>query len=366
MPRWVWWGLKALYVALILVPIVGLGGEVILRGERQRAERDAAGYLSRSLYSHSWEQQAAARPLWRHGRVWEEYKPNARLDLTVGGESYSVQINSLGFRTHEFTPKKPPGTLRVICLGGSTTVGGRTNDDTYPALLERGLRKHYPRLSLEVLNLGISGTTSDYWLERREKLFGFEPDLIVDYGAINDLAWRHLPRYAASRPWRRMLQRSLLLERLLPLPPHDFDPFFRETLENFRAMGEICRERGVRYLVGSFAAPDYPSAPPSFRRYLDVNLDFWTTHLPLHDYREYAALIARYNELFELFVYEHHVAHVLVHRVLREPLLFTDICHPTPEGIAVLAEAFLPAVGRILEEKAPGTAPPGPSAFPPG
>lgn len=358
MPRWGLWGLKALYAALTLLLIVGLGGEVLLRGERRMAERDAAEYMSRSLYGHSWERQAAARPLWRHGRVWEEYKPNARLDLTVGGETYSVQINSLGFRTHEFTPKKPPGTLRVICLGGSTTVGGRTNDETYPALLERGLRQHHPHLSLEVLNLGISGTTSDYWLERREKLFGFEPDLIVDYGAINDLAWRHLPRYAASRPWRRTLQQSLLLERLFPLPARDFDPFFRETLENFRTMGEICRERGVSYLVGSFAAPDYPSAPPSFRRYLDVNLDFWTTHLPLHDYREYADLIARYNEMFELFVYDHHMAHVLVHRLLREPLLFTDVCHLTPEGIALLAEAFLPAVSRILEEKAKGPASP--------
>jgi lysophospholipase L1-like esterase len=358
MPRGGWRGLKALYVAVTLLLIAGLGGEVLLRGERWRAERDAEQYLSRSLYGHSWERQAAARPLWRHGRVWEEYKPNARLDLTVGGESYSVQINSLGFRTREFAAKKPPGTLRVICLGGSTTVGGRTNDETYPAILERGLRQHHPHLSLEVLNLGISGTTSGYWLERGEKLFGFEPDLIVDYGAINDLAWRHLPRYAASHPWRLTLQRSLLLERLLPLAPRDFDPFFRETLENFRTMGEMCRERGVRYLVASFAAPDYGAAPRSFQRYLDVNLDFWTAHLPLHDYREYGALIARYNELFELFVYEHHMAHVLVHRLLREPLLFTDICHLTPEGIALLAEAFLPAVGRILEERTPGPASP--------
>jgi lysophospholipase L1-like esterase len=357
MSLWSWGALKGLYLALVCLVIAGLGGEVFLRRERRLAERDAEGYLSRSLYGNSWERQAAARPLWRHGRVWEEYKPNAQLDVTVGEEHYSVRINSLGFRTREFQEKKPPGTLRVLCLGGSTTVGGRTNDETYPAILERRLREGHPRLPLEVLNLGVSGTASDHWLSRREKLLGFEPDLVVDYGAINDLAWRDLPRYAASHPWRRTLQKSLLLERLFPIPPRDFDPLFRGTLENFRTMGEVCRAHGVRYLVGSFAAPDYGAAPLSFRRYLDVNLDFWTTNLPLHDYREYEALLARYNDLFELFVHDHHMAHVLVHRLIREPLLFTDVCHLTPEGTARLAEAFLPAVSQILEERAPGRAP---------
>jgi lysophospholipase L1-like esterase len=353
MPRRGRWALPALYIALVGLVLGGLGGELLLRVERRIEERDADQYLSKSLYANSWERQAAARPLWRHGRVWQEYRPNARLDLTVGGESYSVRINSLGFRTREFKPQKPPGTLRVLCLGGSTTVGGRTNEETYPALLEGMLKTRLPHRPLEVLNLGISGTTSDYWLERRDKLFGFEPDLVVDYGAINDLAWRHLPAYAAGHPWRRAVQRSLLLEWLLPLPPRDFDPLIQETLENYRAMATLCRQRGVRYLVGSFAAPDYEAAPPSFRHYLDVNLDFWTTNLPLHDYREYQALLGRYNERFELFVYEHHLAHVLVHRLIREPLLFTDICHFTPQGVTRLAEAFLPSVAGMVEEKTP-------------
>jgi hypothetical protein len=32
MPRWGWRGLKALYVAVTLLLIAGLGGEVLLRG----------------------------------------------------------------------------------------------------------------------------------------------------------------------------------------------------------------------------------------------------------------------------------------------------------------------------------------------
>jgi hypothetical protein len=70
----------------------------------------------------------------------------------VGGERFRVEVNSLGFRTHEFAVPKPPGLLRVVCIGGSTTVAGRTNDETYPAHLERMLRARHPGLTIEVLN----------------------------------------------------------------------------------------------------------------------------------------------------------------------------------------------------------------------
>ena len=347
--RWGWRALKTSYVALVGVVLGGLAGELLLRLERRAAEPEARRFRERSrLFAHSEELTAAGRSLWRPGRVWKEYKPGARLDLTVDGERYCVEINRQGFRTREFSSRKPAGAIRVLCLGGSTTVAGRTNDETYPALLERRLQSRYPDLPLEVLNLGISGTTTDYWLERREKLFGFAPDLVVQYAVVNDLAWHHLLRYAEEHPWRRRLHESLLLERLFPLPVRDFDPLFRETLQNLLTLEQECRRRDVAYIVGSFAAPDYDLAPADFQRHLDLNLDFWTGNFPLHDYREYQALLARYNELFELFAAERHLDRVLVHREIRDPALFLDLCHLTPEGIARLADVFLPAASRAV------------------
>jgi len=48
------------------------------------------------------------------------------------------KVNGLGFRGNEFTVKKPKGVIRIIALGGSTTLGlGSRDPYTYPAQLER-------------------------------------------------------------------------------------------------------------------------------------------------------------------------------------------------------------------------------------
>ncbi len=228
-------------------------------------------------------------------------------------------------------------------------MAGRTNDETYPALLERRLGELHPERPLEVLNLGISGTMSEYWRQRGETLFGFEPDLVVEYRAVNDIFWRQMGRYAEAHPARRWIHRSLLLEWLFPIPAESLDPFFRDTQENFLQMDRECRQRGARYLVGTFAAPNYAAATPSFRQHLDISLDFWNRELPLHRYPEYQALIARHNEQLQLFARAHRLEVVPVDRQLDDPRLFIDICHLTPEGIGRLAEAFLPAVSRVME-----------------
>ena len=346
-PRWRWRALTAAYLAAVGIVIALPAGELVLRLERRAARRDSDRYKAQNVFANPWEMNVAHETLWK--KPWTKYMPNARLDLTVGGERYDIRINSLGFRTEEFSPRKPAGTFRALCIGGSTTVAGRTNDETYPALLERALRERHPGVALQILNLGISGTTSEYWLERQQTLFGFEPDLVVEYRAVNDIFWRHLPRYAEQHPWRPVLHRSLLLERLFPPPPASFDPLFQQTDQNFLQMDRLCRDHGARYLTATFAAPDYAAAAPTFRRYLDLSLDFWNRELPLHGYPEYEALVARHNEQLELLAHQHRMELVPVARELRDPALFIDICHFTPEGIAKLALAFLPAVSRVIE-----------------
>src|SRR3954469_7158452 len=47
------------------------------------------------------------------------HRPNSEAFL-MGVE---VKINSLGLRNREISPKKPPGTYRIVVLGDSTTLG---------------------------------------------------------------------------------------------------------------------------------------------------------------------------------------------------------------------------------------------------
>jgi len=327
----------------------GLAGELALRISRAFERRAALAYRQRNLFERQPATNAALGPLWR--KPWLKYEPNTTLEQGTGDERVSLRINSLGYRTREFSPAKPPGVVRVLCVGGSTTVAGRTNDETYPAKLERLLQARYPGLPLEVLNLGISGTRSDHWLERREKLFALEPDVVVSFHGVNDLAWGHLPSFAVAHPWRRRLQSSLLFARLAPVAAPAFDALFDETLGNLLAMDRECRARSAEHLASSVPFPDDRRASPEFRRHLDADLDFWTPNFPLYSYSQYRALVERYDQRFESFTQAHGMARALVHGTLSDPGLFTDVCHLTPEGISRLAEAYLPVVADLVRDR---------------
>lgn len=341
--------LAGTWLLLSAILIAGLGAELWLRLER-RASLQASERFRRSnvFFANLMELNAGTRSLW--AKPWFKYRPGARAEVVVGGERFRIEMNSHGYRTHEFDVPKPPGLVRVICIGGSTTVAGRTNEETYPAFLEAKLRARHPGLPVEVLNLGISGVTTQHWRERLDRVLEYEPDVIVQYDGINDIYWLHFRRYARAHWVRRWAYRSLLLERLFPFPVEEMDPYLEETLSNLGAVARACRDRGVGYLVGSFATPDPRRTVGDLRRHLDVNTEFWTRFFPMHSFGTWAAILQRYNRSFEDFVQRQHLAHVLVHRELDDPALFIDVCHFTPAGIERLAEAFLPEVDALVQE----------------
>jgi lysophospholipase L1-like esterase len=342
--------IAGLWLAGSGIVIAGLAGELWLRFDHDRFWRDPeASRTANVFFANSMEMNAGHRTLWR--KPWRKYEPGARLELAAGGEVFRVEINRLGYRTHEFEEHKPEGTVRVLCIGGSTTVAGRANDETYPALLEAMLRRRWPGLPLEVLNLGVSGVGSALWLEWLDKLMAFDPDVIVHYEAINDIAWTELPDHAARNPGGRALRQSFLLDRLLDFDPGDLDPEIEATLDRRSEMSRQCRGRGVAYLGATFAAPDTARADPEFVRLLDMSASFWTRHFPLRRFASYAAILARHNALFRELAQRERINRVLVYERLRDPALFVDACHFTPEGIYRLAEAFEPAVADLVRDR---------------
>jgi lysophospholipase L1-like esterase len=343
-------GLAALWLAGAGLCIAGLAGELFLRIVRERAWKESERYRTGNIFfANSLEMNAGQRALWR--KPWRKYEPGAKLELSAGGELFRIEINSQGYRTREFSETKPAGTVRVLCIGGSTTVAGRTNDETYPALLEARLRRRWPGLPLEVLNLGTSGVGSDLWLAWLDKLLAWQPDVVVQYEGINDISWLELPAYAARHPIRRVVQDSLLLERLLGFAPANLDPEISETLERRLEMHRRCRARDVAYLGATFAAPDAARASPEFRGLLDVSAEFWTRYFPLRRFALYSAVLARHNALFREFTDRHRINRVLVHEELTDPALFVDACHLTPEGIDRLAGVFEPAVADLVSDR---------------
>lgn len=108
-------------------------------------------------------------------------------------ESRRRSHNSHGLRGLDFSAQKPPATVRILCLGGSTTYsdGATTDGHTYPAHLERFLREHYTRapFSIEVINAGLPGYTSlESLILFQTRLLDFSPDVAILHNCLND-AW---------------------------------------------------------------------------------------------------------------------------------------------------------------------------------
>jgi len=75
-----------------------------------------------------------------------------------------LTTNRFGFRGPEMELNKPPRTIRIACVGASTTIGCHGDAYTYPELLQHWLNlwSQHQQLGLqfEVINAGRSGITS--------------------------------------------------------------------------------------------------------------------------------------------------------------------------------------------------------------
>lgn len=70
------------------------------------------------------------------------------------------------------------GVKKIVCLGDSVTEGyGLSKDQAFPALIEKKLST--PKQRVEVVNAGISGSTSASGLSRLKWLLKAKPDLIL-------------------------------------------------------------------------------------------------------------------------------------------------------------------------------------------
>jgi lysophospholipase L1-like esterase len=125
------------------------------------------------------------------------------------GRAYTTiyTLNSLGFRTPERPFAKAPGVKRIVCLGGSTTFGGATDAETWPALLEARLNAVYAsRVRVEVINLAMDNAASPTSLVDLAFIgVEYAPDLVVSYDGVNDT--QLIGREGVAPDYRNALRR---------------------------------------------------------------------------------------------------------------------------------------------------------------
>ncbi len=129
------------------------------------------------------------------------YGPDLSLFTTISlqGRTFTVMnpsVKSRYFGSVEFNPAtstdlfsvpKPPGTRRIFCLGGSTTVGYPYGYiGAFPTFLRERLQCLFPGKKIEVINLGMTATNSFTVSDLIGELEPAQPDLIVVYDGHNE------------------------------------------------------------------------------------------------------------------------------------------------------------------------------------
>jgi lysophospholipase L1-like esterase len=133
--------------------------------------------------------------------------------------------NRLGYRGPEIALPKPPGTFRIVALGGSTTYSTATSaEDAYPAQLQNILRELHGYANVEVINGGFIGYSSWETLVNFEfRVLELEPDMIILYDSVNDIVPREqlsVDCFRGDNPLRGLNgTKGFWVERDTPLSP---------------------------------------------------------------------------------------------------------------------------------------------------
>jgi lysophospholipase L1-like esterase len=113
-----------------------------------------------------------------------------RPGFEIKGANIHIKINSLGFRGEEFSKTKPPGTVRIVALGASTTFSSEASSNAaiWTARLQDKLRRANPNRNIEVINAAVGGYVSDDNLRNlRSRVLPLDPDLVIYYEANNEI-----------------------------------------------------------------------------------------------------------------------------------------------------------------------------------
>jgi hypothetical protein len=307
----------------------------------------------------------AFRPsVWMPGGK-KHFAPNAY--LLENGEIVMMEqfsTNRLGYRGAEVAVPKPAGMLRIVCVGGSTTVEGYDDRMTYPAMLQGMLREQFPQAAdrIEVVNCGVIGLLSREELEMRDEILALEPDLVIYYNGINDLRLFYKPWVASDDAWptvadkmRRMLKRSAFMRRFwnAKLVPGDapFEAMIRENiLQNLDELFSAWQARGIPVAVSSFIGPEPEVLSPDDLAYADTQfVPPWFEDMDLRGYTHARGLL---NDGFKRLCEEKKFTYLPIAEEQRVGFdQFLDLCHMTPKGIENKAKIMCSHVAPLVAER---------------
>jgi len=333
--------------------------------------------LSLAVWHFAVPDSGKSKVLGLAGRALPHKVPNSFWHHGLNSEHplYRGIVNSQGTKGDDFPTAKPPGELRIVCLGNSTVEGiEQPPEQTFPGILERRLQTAIDEIpnftSVHVINAGIGSHNSAFNLAYFAfRLIHFDPDILILKSSYNDFLPYCIPGmtvdythafpkpFHAHKPgvlWRlvgssHLLKNvsALLLASRLVDPFEDFSGYLTDEQflemdysenesqffvygENIRSIILLCRGRGIVPVV-----LDLPTSPED---------DHYGTERGV-GFRD---LIRRLENELERITQEESVRYVVTGPLAAED--FWDHCHNTPGGndkiAAQVESAVLDVVGR--------------------
>ena len=195
--------------------------------------------------------------------IGHEHRPNTYAHLM----GVDVATNSAKLRDREFTQHKPAGSIRILMLGDSITLGwGNEALDSVAKQLEIEYKTRFPERSIEVINAGVGNYNTAMevsWF--LSKGIAYEPDVVVLNYFVNDAELTPARRggvlrerfaayvFLASRfdAVRRRYGGSDWLNYYRALYASDA-PGWAATQARIRELVRVCQERNIKLAIASY------------------------------------------------------------------------------------------------------------------
>ncbi len=268
--------------------------------------------------------------------IYFSYKTNWKKQGSI------AQYNNFGFRDDDIILPKPDRVFRIICIGGSTTEEGNSNDLSYPNIMEKKLQKYFQTQNIEVINAGICGIRSFGEVRRINDFLQLQPDLLVYYNAINDICYYDIPFWIKlPNPYLKIIPHSAFLtqifnRKLLPSDEYIAEYFQKTILRNLGSIHCACKKQNILMAICSFAYPKIKWYEFIERLYYDFNLrNVWLTPLPmLINFATYQKVIQIYNRELKKLCEQENILYIPVAEEFNAGAdHFFDVCHMTLLGM---------------------------------
>ena len=339
---------KIAYAALVTLVLIG-GLELALR---------ARAWIRYGSFATS-----VRDPMLVYDREAGLFVPKPGYELKGG--RIDIRINSLGFRGDDFASRKPPRTVRIACLGASTTFCAEVshNHKTWPHRLQEKLAAAYPDVHFEVINGAVGGyVAADNVKNLTHRILPLDPDLAIYYEANNEIVRdtrelalrRGLIASSDTRSFANRLSRYSLLfdltyknlaiaygrttvanEKKIDTVPPNLPQHFVGELDEMR---RDAAARGVPLVLSTFTVKYRRNQP---RETQIANADVAFYYMPWMSIDGMLDAVDTYNQAILDYAAAHHVP-VVDDRDAVPPDAehFSDCMHFVDKGAEAMADRF--------------------------